>query len=141
MLVNKEGSTDFPAYLGRAIKAAGFDRPTFFARKAGIDPSVVFRWLSGEQRPSVASLERVAPILGVPVPELVAVAYPSAGDAAAKPTDPDQFVDPQTGERYDDEDERMLWSLRPLPEDTRRYLIYALRAREAAARPSRRGVA
>ena len=67
---------DFADYLRSAIRAAGFATPTNFARAADLDPSVVLRWLSGAQRPTVRSLERVAPILGRSTSEVVRAAYP-----------------------------------------------------------------
>lgn len=66
----------FADYLRSAIRAAGFATPTNFARAAQLDPSVVLRWLSGQQRPTVRSLERVAPILGRSTSEVVRAAYP-----------------------------------------------------------------
>lgn len=66
------------------------------------------------------------------------VPLPSASDVAE---DPDRYVDPATGERYEDPTERKLWSLWELRQDTRRHLIYALRASEAASQPQRRNVA
>ena len=54
----------FGDYLRDAILAAGFSTPTQFAREVGTDPSVVLRWISGEQRPTISSIERIAPVLG-----------------------------------------------------------------------------
>ena len=78
----------FGAYLREAILAAGFPTPTHFARAAGTDPSVVLRWLSEEQRPTIRSIERIAPVLGVGINELVLAAYPDRlnGTAPAAPT-------------------------------------------------------
>ena len=66
----------FGGYLKEAIRAARFSTPTHFARAAGTDPSVVLRWLSGEQRPTIRSIERIAPVLGRSINELVVAAYP-----------------------------------------------------------------
>src|SRR5882757_6562747 len=66
----------FGAYLKEAIQAARFPTPTHFARTAGTDPSVVLRWLSEEQRPTIRSIERIAPVLGKNIDELVIAAYP-----------------------------------------------------------------
>jgi len=66
----------FGAYLREAIHAARFPTPTHFARAAGTDPSVVLRWLSEEQRPTIRSIERIAPVLGRSINELVVAAYP-----------------------------------------------------------------
>jgi transcriptional regulator with XRE-family HTH domain len=66
----------FGVYLKKAINAAGFPTPTHFARAVGTDPSVVLRWLSEEQRPTIRSIERIAPVLGRSINELVVAAYP-----------------------------------------------------------------
>ncbi|MDT4993093.1 MAG: hypothetical protein QOH97_2985 [Actinoplanes sp.] len=66
----------FGAYLKEAIRTARFPTPTHFARAAGTDPSVVLRWLSEEQRPTIRSIERIAPVLGKSINELVVAAYP-----------------------------------------------------------------
>jgi transcriptional regulator with XRE-family HTH domain len=81
----------FGAYLKEAIQAARFPTPTHFARAAGTDPSVVLRWLSEEQRPTIRSIERIAPVLGKSINELVVAAYPDrVGDAvpALRPVHP-----------------------------------------------------
>jgi transcriptional regulator with XRE-family HTH domain len=69
-------ATGFGSYLKEAIHAARFPTPTHFARAAGTDPSVVMRWLSEEQRPTIRSIERIAPVLGRGINELVLAAYP-----------------------------------------------------------------
>jgi hypothetical protein len=74
--LGSETSGDFAGYLRSAIRAAGFTTPTHFARQADLDPSVVLRWLGGTQRPTVRSLERVAPLLGRSTSEMVRAAYP-----------------------------------------------------------------
>jgi transcriptional regulator with XRE-family HTH domain len=68
--------TGFGVYLKEAILAARFPTPTHFARAVGTDPSVVLRWMSGEQRPTIRSIERIAPTLGLSINELVHAAYP-----------------------------------------------------------------
>ncbi len=75
-MANRRPGTGFGGYLKEAILAAGFSTPTHFARAAGTDPSVVLRWLSEEQRPTIRSIERIAPILGRSINELVLAAYP-----------------------------------------------------------------
>ncbi|MEU4216876.1 helix-turn-helix transcriptional regulator [Actinoplanes sp. NPDC026623] len=77
----------FGGYLKEAIQAAGFPTPTHFARAVGTDPSVVLRWLSEEQRPTIRSIERIAPVLGRSIPEIVVAAYPDrlGGPAPAAP--------------------------------------------------------
>jgi transcriptional regulator with XRE-family HTH domain len=66
----------FGVYLRDAIHASGFMTPTQFARTAGIDPSVVLRWISEEQRPTISSIERIAPVLGRTINEMIDAAYP-----------------------------------------------------------------
>jgi transcriptional regulator with XRE-family HTH domain len=75
----------FGAYLREAILAAHFPTPTHFARAVGTDPSVVLRWLSEEQRPTIRSIERIAPVLGKTIDEVVRAAYPDrlGGEAPA----------------------------------------------------------
>ncbi|WP_067508087.1 helix-turn-helix domain-containing protein [Actinoplanes sp. TFC3] len=76
----------FGGYLKEAIQAARFPTPTHFARAVGIDPSVVLRWLSEEQRPTIRSIERIAPVLGRSINELVVAAYPDrVGGPAPQP--------------------------------------------------------
>jgi hypothetical protein len=41
---------------------------------------VVLRWLSEEQRPTIRSIERIAPVLGKSINELVIAAYPDRLD-------------------------------------------------------------
>jgi transcriptional regulator with XRE-family HTH domain len=78
----------FGAYLRDAILAAGFSTPSQFAREVGTDPSVVLRWISGEQRPTISSIERIAPILGRSITDMVTAAYPDrlGHPVAAPPT-------------------------------------------------------
>jgi len=76
----------FGGYLKEAIQAARFPTPTHFARAVGMDPSVVLRWLSEEQRPTIRSIERIAPALGRSINELVVAAYPDrVGGPAPQP--------------------------------------------------------
>ena len=75
-------SIGFGAYLREAIIAAGFATPTQFARTVGTDPSVVLRWISEDQRPTIRSIERIAAVLGRTINEVVDAAYP---DRLAEP--------------------------------------------------------
>ncbi len=75
-MTSPKRAVGFGVYLKEAIRAAGFPTPTHFARAAGTDPSVVLRWLSEEQRPTIRSIERIAPILRRTINELVVAAYP-----------------------------------------------------------------
>src|SRR6476619_4860024 len=69
-------SSGFGVYLKETILAARLPTPTHVARAVGIDPSVVLRWLSEEQRPTIRSIERIAPALGKTIHEMVQAAYP-----------------------------------------------------------------
>ncbi len=60
-----------------AIERAGYATPTALAREAGLTPSVVLRLVGGKSLPSVPTLQRLAPYLGLPEAELVAAAYPN----------------------------------------------------------------
>jgi transcriptional regulator with XRE-family HTH domain len=104
----------FGAYLKEAIHGAGFPTPTHFARAAGTDPSVVLRWLSEEQRPTIRSIERIAPVLGRSINELVVAAYP---DRLGLCTPEIQAVHPLVHEL-----ERMLADDSPIPEPDRHAL-------------------
>ncbi len=75
----------FGAYLRDAILAAGFPTPTHFARAVGTDPSVVLRWLSEEQRPTIRSIDKIAPVLGRTINEMVLAAYPDRLGGSATP--------------------------------------------------------
>ena len=51
---------------------------------------MVLRWLSEEQRPTIRSIERIAPVLGKTINELVVAAYPDrlGVSASSAPTRP-----------------------------------------------------
>jgi transcriptional regulator with XRE-family HTH domain len=106
--------TGFGRYLKEAILVARFATPTHFARAAGIDPSVVLRWLSEEQRPTIRSLERIAPILRTTMNELVRAAYP---DRLNVPAPASPRVHPLAREL-----DVMLGDQSPIPEADRRAL-------------------
>jgi len=73
--VGQQSPIGFGRYLRDAIHDAGFTTPTQFARRVGTDPSVVLRWIAEEQRPTIKSIERIAPVLGKTIPEMVVAAY------------------------------------------------------------------
>ncbi len=64
--------TPFGGWLLERIVAAGFRSPSAFANAAGVQPSMVLRWLHGRVQPSPDGLVRAAPLLGVPVREMLA---------------------------------------------------------------------
>ncbi|MFI5494761.1 multiprotein-bridging factor 1 family protein [Actinoplanes sp. NPDC051859] len=105
----------FGDYLKDAIDAARFPTPTHFARAVGMDPSVVLRWLSGEQRPTIRSIERIAPVLGRTINELVLAAYPDR--LAGPPPRPVPAPHPLVREL-----DRMLADDSPIPAADRRAL-------------------
>jgi transcriptional regulator with XRE-family HTH domain len=111
-------STGFGVYLKEAILAARFPTPTHFARAVGTDPSVVLRWLSEEQRPTIRSIERIAPVLGKSINDLVRAAYPDrlSGPAPASPA-----VHPLVHELG-----RMLADDSPIPRADREALVTVL---------------
>jgi transcriptional regulator with XRE-family HTH domain len=107
-------ATGFGAYLKEAILAARFETPTHFARAVGTDPSVVLRWLSEEQRPTIRSIERIAPVLGRSINELVRASYP---DRLSGPTPEPPAVHPLVHELA-----RMLADDSPIPRADREAL-------------------
>jgi len=102
----------FGAYLRDMIHAAGFPTPTHFARAVETDPSVVFRWLNEEQRPTIRSIEKIAPVLGKTINEMVMAAYPDR--LGAKPRDPAETLHPLAYELG-----RMLGKDSPIPQADR----------------------
>lgn len=112
--VHHAQSRDFADYLRSAIKSAGFATPTQFARKADLDPSVVLRWLGGSQRPTVRSLERVAPILGRSTSEMVRAAYPGRLDSDDAGAAPMHELGYEVG--------RLLSEQSPIPPEERKFL-------------------
>lgn len=105
---------DFADYLRSAIRSAGFATPTQFARKAELDPSVVLRWLGGSQRPTVRSLERVAPLLGRSTSEMVRAAYPDRMGPDNAGAAPMHELGYEVG--------RLLGDSSPIPPDERKFL-------------------
>jgi transcriptional regulator with XRE-family HTH domain len=114
VFVHHAQSHDFAEYLRSAIRSAGFATPTQFARKAELDPSVVLRWLGGSQRPTVRSLERVAPILGRSTSEMVQAAYPGRLDSEESQAAPMHELGYEVG--------RLLSEDSPLPPEERKFL-------------------
>lgn len=63
----------FATYLRRAMKSAGDLTSADLSRAIGVADSVVSRWLRGSV-PSIENLRLLAPVLKVPVRDLVVVA-------------------------------------------------------------------
>lgn len=78
-------ASGFGAYIADAIADAGFTTSTHFARAIDVDPSVVRRWINGQQRPTLRLLERAAPALNRSLNDLVAAAYPERSSEAVQP--------------------------------------------------------
>lgn len=74
------GLPTFRAFLAEAIARVKYATPTDFARTAKVHPSAVSRWLSGQQVPTVRTLEKIAPYLKVNKNTLIAIAYPDGAD-------------------------------------------------------------
>lgn len=75
----------FGAYIDEAIRLAGYRSISAFARAAGIDTSVVARWIRGETVPTAANLQKAAPALKMSEADLFAVAFPSGDQPPAFP--------------------------------------------------------
>lgn len=77
--------TQFGMFLLAAMNAAGYPSTTNFARAAGVDPSVVFRWIYGKTAPTTKILAKVAPVLGLTESDLIARAYSTGTSLAESP--------------------------------------------------------
>jgi ribosome-binding protein aMBF1 (putative translation factor) len=61
----------FGRYLARQMTARGFTTTGELARELGVNRSDVSRWINGQTQPSVPWLRKLAPVLRVPVLELL----------------------------------------------------------------------
>lgn len=94
--MSKQGAEAFGTYLAKFIARSGrFPDATTFARAANVSPSAVSRWINGKDRPSVGTLEKIAPHMRVTVAELVAIAYPenNGNGPAPEPAATDPLID------------------------------------------------
>ncbi|MDA8224206.1 S24 family peptidase [Desulfosporosinus sp.] len=64
--------TNFPVILKKLREKVGFESQTKFAEVSGVDNSTIARLERGETRPSPKTLEKLAPILGISLMELMA---------------------------------------------------------------------
>jgi transcriptional regulator with XRE-family HTH domain len=96
-------SGEFGHYVVAAIEAAGYRSPTAFARAAGMQPSVVLRWISGTTEPTAPLLLRAAPHLRVEEADLFAAAFGTEDRPPPKPL-PAAFDN--LADEYDLADER-----------------------------------
>ncbi len=83
----------FGEYLLSAMKAAGFRSNASLARASGITESSISKWRNDLETPKHPMLRQLAPILGVPMRELVVAAgymtWEEAGlEAEPKPPEP-----------------------------------------------------
>jgi transcriptional regulator with XRE-family HTH domain len=77
--------TAFGQQLLELLHNAGYATPTALARDAGLTPSMLGRWIYGKNLPTAAALRKVAPLLGVPVGDLIAAAYPTGDQPDLSP--------------------------------------------------------
>ncbi len=73
----------FGRRLEEAVYAAGYRSVRSLGHKAGVDPSLINRWISGATQPSAANLRKLAKPLHVEEGELFAAAF--GGDASDAP--------------------------------------------------------
>lgn len=69
--VSKKSPAGFGRYLARRMVARGYESNSALGRDLGVNPSDIGRWISGETQPSVERLRKLAPVLDVPVLELL----------------------------------------------------------------------
>lgn len=77
-------STTWGPTAGAALRAyvlqhaananVGIARVADLSRATGIKPSVYSKWFAGTEQPSVRSLEKLAPVIKAPLPELLVLA-------------------------------------------------------------------
>ncbi|MFG1898668.1 helix-turn-helix domain-containing protein [Micromonospora zamorensis] len=77
-------STTWGPAAGAALRAyvlqhaananAGIERVADLSRATGIKPSIFSKWFAGTEQPSVRSLEKLAPVIRAPLPELLVLA-------------------------------------------------------------------
>lgn len=106
---------DFPTYLDRLRKAAGYDTLSDVARAAKVDPSVLSRWKTQTVRPTYPQGARVAEVLGVEPGDFMARAHPGRGPRPPLPA----YV--RTNSLIS-ELKRLLGPDTPLTDEDRRYL-------------------
>lgn len=131
---------EFSDLLDRLRARSGHRTLVSLADKAEISHSTLSSWRSGRQRPTLDNIRKVAKVLGVEPAVLAQAAgydLSDLGIAAAVDPDPDRYLDPETGERYEDPDEREIWDLGRVRPALKRSFIYQLRA-ERQAREARR---
>jgi transcriptional regulator with XRE-family HTH domain len=63
---------DFGSWLSTRITEAGYRSPSAFAAAAGLQPSVVHRWINGKVKPTPEALVKAAGLLPVRATEMLA---------------------------------------------------------------------
>ena len=63
---------EFGSWLATRIAEAGYRSPSAFAAAAGLQPSVVLRWINGKVQPTPEALVKAAKTLRVRVSEMLA---------------------------------------------------------------------
>jgi transcriptional regulator with XRE-family HTH domain len=90
----------WPAYLRSAMTARGLTQANL-ARALGVNDSLVSRWLTGRNTTDVRYLRKLAPLLKVPVVELlVAAGHLDAAEAKVPPPKPAEPPRPVTVEEF-----------------------------------------
>lgn len=85
--------TAFGTWLISAYRSAGYRSASALAHSAGLEPSIVNRWIRGETVPTAANLKKVAPALRISEADLFAAAFPSEGQTLPTPPLPYEFVE------------------------------------------------
>lgn len=83
----------FGRWLDAAIVNRGYRSARAFALDAGLDPSLVNRWIRGEVVPTAANLQKAAPALRIPEADLFAAAFPTANAGPPALPLPDALAD------------------------------------------------
>lgn len=85
LLVSKQGATKFGEFLDNFLRknTGRFPDARAFAASAGVSEAAVSRWRHGVDRPNANALAKIAPLVGVRVRDLFALAYPEHDDDEA----------------------------------------------------------
>lgn len=133
----------FNALLDRLRSRSPYQTALALAEAAGISHTTLSSWRSGRQRPTLGNLQKVADALGVEaalLAEAAGIDLTRLGMARQLQQDPDphRYIDPDTGEQYDDPAEQAIWDLPAASPALRRSYIYQLRAERQASERGQR---
>lgn len=82
----------FGEYLHAAMRAAGFPSNASLARASGLSEGSISRWRNNIEPPRIPALRQLAPVLNIPLLELMAAAKlitPEEAGLDAEPTPPE----------------------------------------------------